>query len=195
MFTGIITDVGEVINLEQQGDLRVQVKTSYDTNSIDLGASVCCSGVCLTVVEKKSGLLGFDVSGETLSRTNLADWAKGTKINMERSLKVGDELGGHIVTGHIDGVGDILSIVKDGASKVYRFSYPKGLERFIAEKGSVSLNGTSLTVNGVYDDGFDVNLVPHTQEMTMFGGAEVGDKVNVEIDVLARYLDRMQQVK
>lgn len=193
MFTGIITDVGEVVGLEQQGDLRVQVKTTYDTHTIDLGASVCCSGVCLTVVEKKADLLSFDVSGETLSRTNLENWKKGTKINMERSLRVGDELGGHIVTGHIDGVGEIVSIVDDGGSKVFKFSYPHGLDKFIAEKGSISLNGTSLTVNGIYDDGFDVNLVPHTQEMTMFGQAHVGDKVNVEIDVLARYLDRMQQ--
>lgn len=195
MFTGIITDVGEVIGLEQQGDLRVRVKTSYETNGIDLGASVCCSGVCLTVVEKKAGLLGFDVSGETLSRTNLGGWAEGSKINMERSLRVGDELGGHIITGHIDGVGEIISIVEDGGSKVFKFSYPDGLAKFIAEKGSVAINGTSLTVNGVADDGFDVNLVPHTQEMTIFGHASVGDKVNVEIDVLARYLDRMQQVR
>lgn len=195
MFTGIITDIGEVVELDHQGDLRVVIKTSWVTDDIDIGASVCCSGVCLTVVEKANDTMAFDVSTETLSRSILGDWQMGTKVNLERSLKVGDEMGGHIVTGHVDGISEILSIKDDGASQRYEFSFPNGLACYIAEKGSVTLNGTSLTVNNVDDKSFGVNLVPHTQKMTIFGAAKVGDKVNLEIDVLARYLKRMNDLQ
>jgi len=195
MFTGIITDLGRVTLMEDRGDMRIRIKTAYDTPSISIGASVACSGVCLTVVEKFDDELAFDVSKETLSRSNLGDWRVGTLVNMERSLKVGDELGGHIVTGHVDAVTPITSIVDEGASKRFTFAMPERFTYMIAEKGSVSVNGVSLTVNTVSDADFSVNLVPHTQEMTSFHACKVGDMVNIEIDVLARYLARMNEGK
>lgn len=195
MFTGIITDIGIVRKLHQAGDLEVTIETAWATDDIDIGASVACSGVCLTVVSKSANSLSFDVSHETVSRSNLGQWADGTRVNLERALKVGDELGGHIVTGHVDGLATIMSIEAAGDSKRFVFSFPEGLDAFIAEKGSVTLNGTSLTVNDIMADGFSVNLVPHTQKMTTFGDSAVGDKVNVEIDVLARYLKRMNDVR
>ena len=195
MFTGIITDVGRVTLMEDRGDTRIAIKTAYDTSTIAIGASVACSGVCLTVVEKSADELSFDVSAETLSRTNLGDWGVGTLVNMERSLKVGDELGGHIVTGHVDAITPITSIEDEGASKRFTFAMPERFTYMIAEKGSACVNGVSLTVNTVSDDAFSVNLVPHTQEMTSFHAAKVGDMVNVEIDVLARYLARMTESK
>lgn len=199
MFTGIITDVGEVRSIEDRGDIRMVIATHYDTASIDLGASIACSGVCLTVVEKADDWFSVDISHETLSKTNLGDWSAGTKVNLERALRVGDELGGHIVTGHVDAVGKILSIEEDGASLRFRFEVSKSVAPYIAPKGGVALNGVSLTVNDVEDTAdtciFGVNIIPHTQEQTTFHTAKAGDAVNVEIDVLARYVSRLKDVQ
>ncbi|MGD8327594.1 MAG: riboflavin synthase [Sphingomonadales bacterium] len=199
MFTGIITDVGEVRSIEDRGDIRMVIATHYDTASIDLGASIACSGVCLTVVEKADDWFSVDISHETLSKTNLGDWSAGTKVNLERALRVGDELGGHIVTGHVDAVGKILSIEEDGASLRFRFEVSKSVAPYIAPKGGVALNGVSLTVNDVEDTAdtciFGVNIIPHTQEQTTFHTAKAGEAVNVEIDVLARYVSRLKDVQ
>lgn len=198
MFTGIITDIGRVLETEDRGDLRVRIGTQYDSAGIDLGASIACDGCCLTVVDRGQGPDGHwfdvDVSAESLSKTVLGTWASGSRINLERSLRVGDELGGHIVSGHVDGVATILSIAPEGDSIRYRFRAPDALARFIAPKGSIALNGTSLTVNEVEGAEFGVNLIPHTQEVTTWGVAEVGDTVNLEIDMLARYVARLAEV-
>lgn len=196
MFTGIITDIGEVRALEQRGDLRARIGTAYDTQTIDIGASIACSGVCLTVVDKGDDWFDIDISAETLSCSGLGDWRVGTRINLERALKVGDELGGHIVTGHVDAVGEIASITPEGDSRRFTFAIPKSVAPYVVEKGSVCLNGVSLTVNEVTDlpDGsasFGINIIPHTQGKTTFGGSTAGDRVNVEIDVLARYVARL----
>ncbi|MCK5041887.1 MAG: riboflavin synthase [Sphingomonadales bacterium] len=191
MFTGIITDKGTVTKLERDNGLRIEVKTAYDTADIAMGASVACSGVCLTVVAKTANTLSFDVSEETLDKTSLNTWAVGDSVNMERPLKVGDELGGHIVSGHVDCVVSVLGLVDDEASKRFTISMPENISQFIAQKGSVTLDGVSLTVNDVRDGEFDVNIVPHTQVVTSFGEKKLGDKFNLEIDVLARYLFRM----
>jgi riboflavin synthase len=196
MFTGIITDVGSIESVETRGDTRVVVRTAYDTGTIDLGASIACSGVCLTVVDKGAGWFAVDVSGETVKRT--ADqWGAGRKLNLERALKLGDELGGHIVTGHVDGVGTVLGICPEGDSKRIGFSVTAALAPFIAPKGSITIDGVSLTVNEVSDqpDGtahFAINLIPHTQAVTTLGELAQGQAVNLEIDVLARYLQRME---
>jgi riboflavin synthase len=198
MFTGIITDIGTVQGVESRGDLRVSVATAYDTAGIAIGASVACSGVCLTVVAKAPGLLHFDVSAETRRRTAAGMWQPGARLNLERALKVGDELGGHIVTGHVDAVGQIIAIDPEGDSRRFTFRMPAEIAPYVAPKGSICLNGASLTVNSVVDgaDGHDftVNIIPHTAEWTTFGTAAVGDEVNIEIDVLARYLFRMKQL-
>ena len=198
MFTGIITDIGTVQHVESRGDLRVSVATAYDTAGIAIGASVACSGVCLTVVAKAPGLLHFDVSAETRRRTAAGMWQPGARLNLERALKVGDELGGHIVTGHVDAVGQIIAIDPEGDSRRFTFRLPAEIAPYVAPKGSICLNGVSLTVNSVADgpDGHDftVNIIPHTAEWTTFGTAAVGDAVNIEIDVLARYLFRMKQL-
>lgn len=198
MFTGIITDIGTVKNIEERGDTRITIGTHYDTATIDIGASIACSGACLTVVDKGDDWFAVDVSAETLAKTNLGDWRTGTLINLERALCVGDELGGHIVTGHVDGVGDILSIKPEGASRRFRFRAPKALAPYIAPKGGVSINGVSLTVNEVEDDAqgciFGVNIIPHTQEETTFHSAAEGDRVNIEIDILARYVARLKDM-
>jgi riboflavin synthase len=198
MFTGIITDIGTVQDVESRGDLRVSVATAYDTAGIAIGASVACSGVCLTVVAKAPGLLHFDVSAETRRRTAAGMWQAGARLNLERALKVGDELGGHIVTGHVDAVGQIIAIDPEGDSRRFTFRMPAEIAPFVAPKGSICLNGVSLTVNSVVDgpDGHDftVNIIPHTAEWTTFGSAAAGDAVNIEIDVLARYLFRMKQL-
>lgn len=198
MFTGIITDIGEVSEITQMGDTRIVIRTSYDTSTIDFGASIACSGVCLTVVDKGSDYFSVDVSAETLSCTSLGDWVSGSQINLERALKVGEELGGHIVTGHVDAVGQILNIETDGDSKKFIFSLPTKLKTYVAPKGSVTINGASLTVNNVEDKSehtdFSINIIPHTQEKTTFGAANIGDKVNIEIDILARYVARMHEV-
>jgi riboflavin synthase len=199
MFTGIITDIGTISGVEERGDLRVTVSTGYDTSGIAIGASVANSGVCLTVVSKGAGSLTFDVSAETRRRTAAGMWQPGARLNLERALKVGDELGGHIVTGHVDAVGTIASIDAEGDSKRFTFQMPASVAPYVAPKGSICLNGVSLTVNEVSDDDlghwFTVNIIPHTAEWTTFGTAQAGDEVNIEIDVLARYLFRMNQLK
>ena len=199
MFTGIVTDIGKIESAEGRGDLRVRIATSYDTTTVDLGASIACSGVCLTVVDKGPGWFAVDVSGETVSRT--ADqWGVGRALNLERALKLGDELGGHIVTGHVDGIGTIVRISPEGDSKKIIFSVPAALAPFIAPKGSVTIDGVSLTVNEVTDEAdgtaqFAINLIPHTQSVTTLGAFAEGQTVNIEIDVLARYLQRMEQLR
>jgi riboflavin synthase len=199
MFTGIITDIGTISAIEERGDLRVTVQTGYNTTGIAIGASVANSGVCLTVVSKTANSISFDVSAETLRCTASGMWSQGARLNLERALKVGDELGGHIVTGHVDAVGQIAAISAEGDSKRFTFQMPASVAPYVAPKGSICLNGASLTVNEVSDDDlghwFTVNIIPHTAEWTTFGTAKVGDEVNIEIDVLARYLFRMNQLK
>ena len=197
MFTGIVTDMGEVLAVEQQGDLRARIATSYPIEGIDIGASIACDGVCLTVVATGTtpqGWFDVDISAETVSKTNIGrnGWAPGKRINLERALKVGDELGGHIVSGHVDGVATIIEMHDEGDSTRFTFRAPKELAGFIAPKGSVALNGTSLTVNEVNGTDFGVNIIPHTKEVTTWGGAAVGDAVNLEIDTLARYVARLR---
>ena len=192
MFTGIVTDVGSIRSLKQSGDLRIAIKTSYDLSTIDLGASVACNGICLTVVEKTTDCFSVDVSAESVSLTNVDSWTTGTLINLERSLKVGDELGGHIVAGHVDGVAQIISINDEGGSTRMTLRAPHSLSKFIAPKGSVALNGTSLTVNEVDGNDFGVNFIPHTKAVTTWRNAEIHDFVNLEIDTLARYVARLK---
>lgn len=191
MFTGIITDIGKIEALERRGDLRVRIGTGYDTACIDIGASIACDGVCLTVVALGAGWFEVDASAETLSKTNLGGWVDGSRINLERALKVGDELGGHIVSGHVDGLAEVIARRDEGDSTRLTFRAPGDLAGFIAPKGSVALNGTSLTVNEVAKDSFGVNLIPHTLAVTTWGDAQVGDRVNFEIDTLARYVARL----
>ncbi len=197
MFTGIVTDMGEVLAVEQQGDLRARIATSYPVERIDIGASIACDGVCLTVIATGTtpqGWFDVDISAETVSKTNIGrnGWVPGKRINLERALKVGDELGGHIVSGHVDGVATIIEMHDEGDSTRFTFRAPKELAGFIAPKGSVALNGTSLTVNEVNGTDFGVNIIPHTKEVTTWGGAAVGDAVNLEIDTLARYVARLR---
>jgi riboflavin synthase len=193
MFTGIVTDIGEVSRVEKRGDTRFTIATSYDAKSIAIGASIACAGCCLTVIETATGKFLVEASSETLSKTTLKNWKVGTRINLERAVKVGDELGGHIVSGHVDGLGEILSIAPEGDSKRFRFTAPKDIARFIAPKGSVTLDGTSFTVNEVEGCAFGVNIIPHTQAVTTWGHARVGDAVNIEIDMLARYVARLAE--
>lgn len=197
MFTGIITDIGTVTEAEQRGDLRLRVRCGYDMATIDLGASIACSGVCLTVVDKGDDWFAVDISAESVSRTAQGQWNSGARLNLERSLKLGDEMGGHIVTGHIDGIGKIITTEPVGGSSELTISAPDELASYIAPKGSITLNGVSLTVNMVSDteDGcqFTINLIPHTAEVTTFDGVEAGQPINIEIDILARYLARMTQ--
>jgi riboflavin synthase len=198
MFTGIVTDIGEVIRVEKRGDTRFTIATAYAPESIAVGASIACSGCCLTAVEMGRlqdgrGTFVIEASAETLSKSTLSSWKTGTRINLERSLKMGDELGGHIVSGHVDGLGEIISIESEGDSKRFRFSAPNDIARFIAQKGSVTLDGTSLTVNEVDGNFFGVNIIPHTQAVTTWGHARVGDAVNIEIDMLARYVARLAE--
>ncbi|MBR29621.1 MAG: riboflavin synthase [Rhodobacteraceae bacterium] len=197
MFTGIVTDIGKIATLERTGDLRARILCTPATARADLGASIACDGVCLTVVGAGEtdgrGWFDVDVSAETVSKSNLASWAPGSRINLERALKVGDELGGHIVTGHADGVAEILSETDEGDSTRVLFRAPGPLAKFIAPKGSVTLNGTSLTVNEVEGDVFGVNLIPHTKQVTTWGDRRPGDRVNLEIDTLARYVARLAE--
>ena len=200
MFTGIITDVGTIVAVEQRGDLRVRIATFYDTASIDFGASIACSGVCLTVVDKGADWFAVDASAETLARTAPGQWTEGARINLERALRVGDELGGHIVAGHVDGVGEIVAMAPEGGSTRLDIEAPAGIAPYVAPKGSIALDGISLTVNEVTDlpggsVRFGVNIIPHTQEVTNLGGIAPGRAVNLEIDVLARYLGRMEQLR
>ncbi len=193
MFTGIVTDIGEITRAEKRGDARFDIRTGFDTTTISLGASVCCSGCCLTVVGTKADSFSVDVSAESLSRTTLGHWTAGTQINLERALRMGDELGGHMVSGHVDGVGQIISLQTDGGSTRFKIRVPGDLARFIAEKGSVTLDGVALTVNEVDGLEFGVNIIPHTQAVTTWGHAREGDAVNVEIDMLARYVARLAE--
>lgn len=193
MFTGIITDVGTIKALEQEGDLRARISTSYDTAGIDLGASIASDGVCLTVIELGPDWYDVQISAETVSKTNIGAWTVGKRVNLERALKVGDELGGHIVSGHVDGVAEVVDITDEGDSTRVTLRAPKDLARFIAPKGSVALNGTSLTVNDVSGCDFGINFIPHTKEVTTWGDVKLGDKVNLEIDTLARYVARLAE--
>lgn len=195
MFTGIVTDVGTVVKAEQRGDLRLQIRTGYDLGTVDLGASISCSGVCLTVVDKGEDWFAVDVSAETVSRTAADMWREGARLNLERPLRMGDELGGHIVTGHVDSVGEVIGVCPEGDSKRIGVRVGRDLAPAIAQKGSIALDGVSLTVNDVRDadDGthFSVNIIPHTASETTLGELAAGRQLNVEIDVIARYLDRM----
>lgn len=200
MFTGIITDIGTIISAEQRGDLRLVIETSHDMDSVAIGASIACSGVCLTVVEKADGWFAVDASAETVSCTASGMWTAGNRLNLERALKVGDELGGHIVTGHVDGVGQIVASQVVGDSWKVTVSAPAPLAAYIAAKGSITVDGVSLTVNEVDDqsDGtahFMLNIIPHTAQMTTLGDLGAGRQVNLEIDVLARYLKRMEDLR
>mgnify|MGYP001218870236 CR=1 FL=1 len=194
MFTGIVTDVGRVRSVrETNRDRRFEIETAYDVASIDLGASIAHAGCCLTVVEKGEGWFAVEGSHETLSKTTLHRWAEGHRMNLERAARLGDEMGGHIVSGHVDGVGEVLSIAPEGGSHRIRIRAPRPLHRLIAPKGSITVEGVSLTVNEVEDDVFGVNIIPHTFEVTTLGELTPGYRVNLEIDMLARYLARWQE--
>ena len=193
MFTGIITDIGTIAALEQRGDLKARIACNYAVDSIDIGASIACDGVCLTVIDRAENWFDVEISAESVSKTNLDVWEVGRKVNLERALRVGDELGGHIVSGHVDGVAEIVEMRDEGDSTRYVFRAPPALARFVAPKGSVALNGTSLTVNEVDGATFGVNLIPHTKEVTTWGQAAVGDRINIEIDTLARYVARLAE--
>lgn len=203
MFTGIISDIGTIDQVETRGDTRVVVRTGYDPATIELGASIACSGVCLTVVDKGENAAGrwfaVDVSGETLGRTARGQWSAGRRLNLERAMKLGDELGGHIVTGHVDGIAEVVGVCPDGDSKRIGFRVTRAVAPFLAAKGSITIDGVSLTVNDVRDadehTDFAVNLIPHTQQVTTLGMLEAGQSVNIEIDVLARYLQRMEHYR
>ncbi len=200
MFTGIITDVGEIVAVEAKGSARhLTVACSYPADSLPLGASVCHMGVCLTVTSLKPAeggtLITIDASGETLARTTLGSWSAGRRVNLERALRIGDELGGHIVTGHVDGVAEIVSRDDRDGTAWFVFRAPRELAKYIAEKGSVALDGTSLTVNGVTGDTFTVTMIPHTLAVTTWGDAKAGDKVNIEVDMMARYSARLAEAK
>lgn len=192
MFTGIITDVGTVTRVDDtRGDKRFEITTTWDMTEVPMGASIACSGCCLTVIAKTKHSFSVDVSAESLSKTNLGAWDEGTKINLESSLKFGDELGGHLVSGHVDGLATLVSITPDGDSYRLKIRAPQDLKQFIAPKGSIALNGISLTVNEVEDDVFGINIIPHTWQVTTMGQSKVGDHINMEIDMLARYVARI----
>ena len=199
MFTGIVTDVGTVRKAEQRGDLRLEIATGYDLAMVDLGASIACSGVCLTVVDKGEDWFAVDVSAETVSRTAADHWREGANLNLERSLRMGDELGGHIVTGHVDAVALVETTAAEGDSLRLALSAPRSLGPMVAQKGSIALDGVSLTVNEVADDGdstrFSVNIIPHTADETTLGKVAQGQQLNVEVDVIARYLERMLEAR
>lgn len=196
MFTGIVTDIGEVLETERRGDLRARIGTGYDVGGIDIGASIACDGVCLTVIAlgtSPRNWFDVEISAESLSKTNIDGWAPGTRINLERALKVGDELGGHIVSGHVDGIAEVVRVAPEGDSVRVTFRAPHALAGFIAPKGSVALNGTSLTVNEVDGTEFGINFIPHTQKATTWGAVAVGDRVNLEVDTMARYVARLRE--
>ena len=202
MFTGIVTDIGRVLELEQRGDLRARIGTSYDVAGIDIGASIACDGVCLTVIalgREPQNWFDVQISAETVGATNLGPnpgqggWSLGKRINLERALKVGDELGGHIVSGHVDDVAVVVGLQPEGDSLRVTFRSPEALAKFIAPKGSVALNGTSLTVNAVKGCEFGINFIPHTQKATTWGDVALGDRVNLEIDTMARYVARLRE--
>ena len=192
MFTGIITDLGQLAKLEKWGDLRATVRTGYDISTIEIGASIACNGVCLTVIALGQDSFDVEISAETVSKTNVSNWVSGSRINLERALKLGDELGGHIVSGHVDGVALVKLVEEEGDSTRVVLEAPDALARFVAPKGSVALNGTSLTVNEVDGKLFGINFIPHTKKVTTWGDVVVGDLVNIEIDTLARYVARLR---
>ncbi len=195
MFTGIVTDIGEILETRQEGDLRARIGTSYDVAGIDIGASIASDGVCLTVIAtgtQPRNWYDVQISAETVSKTNLSGWQPGTRVNLERALKVGDELGGHIVSGHVDGVAQVIRVLPEGDSLRVTFRAPTALAKFIAPKGSVALNGTSLTVNEVEGTDFGINFIPHTQHATTWGAVKEGDLVNLEVDTMARYVARLR---
>jgi riboflavin synthase len=194
MFTGIVTDIGVVRRIEKRGDTHIAIATGFDVAVFNIGASISCAGVCLTVVEKGSSAdrwFAVTVSEETLSKSNLGEWQVGRRVNLERSLRVGDELGGHIVTGHVEGTAEIMSILPQGESRRIIFEAPAAFARYVAPKGSIALDGVSLTVNDAEKSQFGVNLIPHTLKVTTLGSARIGDRLNFEIDVLARYVARL----
>ena len=194
MFTGIVTDIGRVRSVRQtERDRRYEIETAWDTAGIDLGASISHAGCCLTVTEKGPGWFAVEVSGETLSKTTLGDWREGHSVNLERAAKLGDELGGHIVSGHVDGLGRVVSVTPEGGSHRIDIEAPAPLHRYIAAKGSITVDGVSLTVNAVEGQVFGLNISPHTWQATTLGGLKAGDAVNLEIDMLARYLARWQE--
>ena len=196
MFTGIVTDQGRILALEQRGDLRARIATGYDPASIDIGASIACDGVCLTVIaagHDPENWFDVEISAESTSATNIGDWQVGDLINLERALKVGDELGGHIVSGHVDGVAEVVAVTDEGDSTRVQFRAPDALARFIAPKGSVALNGTSLTVNEVQGSIFGINFIPHTKSVTKWGQVATGDRINLEVDTMARYVARLRE--
>jgi riboflavin synthase len=194
MFTGIVTDIGRVRSVRQtERDRRYEIETAWDTAGIDLGASISHAGCCLTVTEKGPGWFAVEVSGETLSKTTLGDWREGHSVNLERAAKLGDELGGHIVSGHVDGLGRVVSVTPEGGSHRIDIEAPAPLHRYIAAKGSITVDGVSLTVNAVEGQVFGLNIIPHTWQATTLGGLKAGDAVNLEIDMLARYLARWQE--
>jgi riboflavin synthase len=203
VFTGIITDIGTIERVEALADTRVRISTSYGLTTVDLGASIACSGVCLTVVDKSAagtpGWFAVDVSGETISRTASGQWSEGRRLNLERALRLGEELGGHIVTGHVDGIGTVDSVIEEGGSHRVRITAGLEIAPFVAPKGSITLDGVSLTVNEVEDGPggvtIGVNIIPHTAAVTTFGSLAAGDPINIEIDVLARYLQRMEHYR
>ncbi len=198
MFTGIITDVGTIVETEQRGDLRARIATAYDVGTLDIGASVACDGVCLTVIalgEEPDNWFDVEVSAETLSKTTIGAWQSRHRVNLERALKVGDELGGHIVSGHVDGLTDVIDVADSGDSTTVTLRTPRHLAKFIAPKGSVALNGTSLTVNNVDGCDFTVNIIPHSKSATTWGDVATGDRVNLEIDTLARYVARLNDMQ
>jgi len=194
MFTGIVSDIGEIVSVDpggKAGDRRFVVATTHDMTPIAIGASIACSGCCLTVIEKSAGRFAVEVSAESLDKTHLGDWEVGTRLNLELSLKLGDELGGHLVYGHVDGVGKIVSMTPEGGSVRFVFDAPPEVARFVAAKGSVAIDGISLTVNEVDGNRFGVNVISHTQAVTSLGHARVGQRVNLEVDMLARYVARL----
>jgi len=193
MFTGIVTDLGTVRSITSTGDTRFEIQTQYNMSTVGIGASIACSGVCLTVIETGDNWFAVQASGETLSKTSLGSWKVGSHMNLERALKVGDELGGHIVSGHVDGVGKVTNIRDEGESKRFTFQVPDAIKLFMATKGSVAIDGVSLTVNEVEGDTFGVNIIPHTQQVTLFKDYDVGTPVNLEIDMLARYVSRLME--
>ena len=196
MFTGIVSDIGTVLELEKRGDLRVRIGCSYKEDSIDIGCSICCNGICLTVIERgtdQTTYFDVEISSESLSKTNSKSWKIGSMLNLERSLRLGDELGGHIVSGHVDGVAKVLTIKEIGDSTKIEFDVPEPLAKFCASKGSVSLNGTSLTINDVLKCKCSVNLIPHTKSETIWKFVKVNDDINLEVDTLARYVSRLKE--
>jgi riboflavin synthase len=199
MFTGIVTALGtvrEIVPIGGGQDMRLVIAAPWgDMDTVEIGASIACSGCCLTVIERGADWFAVQVSAETLANTKLGRWVVGSRVNLERSLKLGDELGGHIVSGHVDGLGEAVSATPENGSTRWRFRVPRDLARFIARKGSVAIDGVSLTVNDADQDSFGVNIIPHTASVTSFGGLKPGDAVNIEIDMLARYVARLAEFK